>query len=194
MSFTFAKALGGKIGNSIHEDSMLDEVNEIIKIAKNNNVKVHIPVDVVCAKEFDNNSPAKVFDIMNIDKDYEGMDAGPKSLLKFKEVVLNSIKFNEIYAFTKFAKKTFTKIKFKPFFKNSFSAIIMPVKISFIRFSSFDASASSLIAIGFSSSSLIIRPYHLGLVTCEVRTDIFFLWEDLINFLNELELTSGTSA
>ena len=34
MSFTFAKALGGKIGNSIHEDSMLDEVNEIIKIAK----------------------------------------------------------------------------------------------------------------------------------------------------------------
>ena len=90
MSFTFAKALGGKIGNSIHEDSMLDEVNEIIKIAKNNNVKVHIPIDVVCAKEFDNNSPAKVFDIMNIDKDYEGMDAGPKSLLKFKEVVLNS--------------------------------------------------------------------------------------------------------
>lgn len=111
MSFTFAKAFGGKIGNSIHEDSMLDEVNEIIKIAKNNNVKVHIPVDVVCAKEFDNNSPAKVFDIMNIDKDYEGMDAGPKSLLKFKEVVLNSktILWNGplgVFEFSNFSKGT----------------------------------------------------------------------------------------
>ena len=111
MSFTFAKALGGKIGNSIHEDSMLDEVNEIIKIAKNNNVKVHIPVDVVCAKEFDNNSPAKVFDIMNIDKGYEGMDAGPKSLLKFKEVVLNSktILWNGplgVFEFSNFSKGT----------------------------------------------------------------------------------------
>ena len=111
MSFTFAKALGGKIGNSIHEDSMLDEVNEIIKIAKNNNVKVHIPADVVCAKEFDNNSPAKVFDIMNIDKDYEGMDAGPKSLLKFKEVVLNSktILWNGplgVFEFSNFSKGT----------------------------------------------------------------------------------------
>lgn len=111
MSFTFAKALGGKIGNSIHEDSMLDEVNEIIKIAKNNNVKVHIPVDVVCAKEFDNNSPAKVFDIMNIDKDYEGMDAGPKSLSKFKEVVLNSktILWNGplgVFEFSNFSKGT----------------------------------------------------------------------------------------
>ena len=111
MSFTFAKALGGKIGNSIHEDSMLDEVNEIIKIAKNNNVKIHIPIDVVCAKEFDNNSPAKVFDIMNIDKDYEGMDAGPKSLLKFKEVVLNSktILWNGplgVFEFSNFSKGT----------------------------------------------------------------------------------------
>ena len=111
MSFTFAKALGGKIGNSIHEDSMLDEVNEIIKIAKNNNVKIHIPVDVVCAKEFDNNSPVKVFDIMNIDKDYEGMDAGPKSLLKFKEVVLNSktILWNGplgVFEFSNFSKGT----------------------------------------------------------------------------------------
>ena len=111
MSFTFAKALGGKIGNSIHEDSMLDEVNEIIKIAKNNNVKVHIPVDVVCAREFDNNSPAKVFDIMNIDKNYEGMDAGPKSLLKFKEVVLNSktILWNGplgVFEFSNFSKGT----------------------------------------------------------------------------------------
>ncbi len=111
MSFTFAKALGGKIGNSIHEDSMLDEVNEIIKIAKNNNVKIHIPVDVVCSKEFDNNSPVKVFDIMNIDKDYEGMDAGPKSLLKFKEVVLSSktILWNGplgVFEFSNFSKGT----------------------------------------------------------------------------------------
>ena len=111
MSFTFAKALGGKIGNSIHEDSMLDEVNEIMKIAENNNVKIHTPIDVVCAKEFDNNSPVKVFDIMNIHEDYEGMDAGPKSLLKFKEVVLNSktILWNGplgVFEFSNFSKGT----------------------------------------------------------------------------------------
>ena len=111
MSFTFAKALGGKIGNSIHEDSMLDEVNEVIKIAEKNNVKIHIPIDVVCAKEFNNNSPVKIFDIMNINKDYEGMDAGPKSLIKFKEVILSSktILWNGplgVFEFSNFSKGT----------------------------------------------------------------------------------------
>ena len=81
-----------------------------------------------------------------------------------------------------------------PFFKNSLSAIMMPVNISFIFFSLFEASASSLIAIGLSSSSLMIRPYHLGSVTFEVRMDNFFLLEDLISFLSDLTLTSGTSA
>ena len=90
MSFTFAKAIGGKIGKSIHEDSMLDQVEEIIQIAEKENVKIHIPVDVVCAKDFDNNSPTKIFDIMDINEEFEGMDAGPESLLKFKNIVLKS--------------------------------------------------------------------------------------------------------
>ena len=90
MAFTFAKALGGKIGTSIHEDSMLETTKEIIERSKKMNVKVHIPVDVICSKEFDNSSPKKVFDIMDISPEYQGMDAGPKSLDLFRRVVMSS--------------------------------------------------------------------------------------------------------
>ena len=90
MAFTFAKAMGGKIGTSIHEDSMLETTKDIIERSKKMNVKVYIPIDVVCSKEFDNRSPKKVFDIMDINPEYQGMDAGPKSLDLFKKVVMSS--------------------------------------------------------------------------------------------------------
>ena len=90
MAFTFAKALGGKIGLSIHEDSMLETAKEILDSSKENNVKIHLPIDVVCSLEFSNSSPRKIFDIMNIDNNFQGMDAGPKSLELFKNVVLNA--------------------------------------------------------------------------------------------------------
>ena len=90
MAFTFAKALGGKIGLSIHEDSMLETAKEILDSSKENNVKIHLPIDVVCSLEFSNSSTRKIFDIMNIDNNFQGMDAGPKSLDLFKNVVLNA--------------------------------------------------------------------------------------------------------
>ena len=90
MAFTFAKALGGKIGLSIHEDSMLETAKEILDSSKENNVKIHLPIDVVCSIEFSNSSTRKIFDIMNIDNNFQGMDAGPKSLDLFKNVVLNA--------------------------------------------------------------------------------------------------------
>ena len=90
MAFTFAKALGGKIGLSIHEDSMLETAKEILDSSIENNVKIHLPIDVVCSIEFSNSSTRKIFDIMNIDNNFQGMDAGPKSLDLFKNVVLNA--------------------------------------------------------------------------------------------------------
>ena len=90
MSFTFAKALGGSIGNSIHEDEMINTALDILQAAKNKNVKIHLPVDVVCSTEFSNDGEQNIFDIDKIPGNFEGMDAGPKSLEIFKEVILNS--------------------------------------------------------------------------------------------------------
>jgi phosphoglycerate kinase len=90
MSFTFVKALGGSIGNSIHEVEMIDTALDILQAAKNKNVKIHLPVDVVCSTEFSNDGEQNIFDIDKIPENFEGMDAGPKSLEIFKEVILNS--------------------------------------------------------------------------------------------------------
>ena len=90
MSFTFVKALGGSIGNSIHEDEMINTALDILQSAKNKNVKIHLPVDVVCSTEFSNDGEQNIFDIDKIPENFEGMDAGPKSLEIFKEVILNS--------------------------------------------------------------------------------------------------------
>ena len=90
MSFTFSKALGGNIGKSICEDSMIDVCKDILKSAEKNNVKIHLPVDAICSLDFDNNSSSRVFDIMNIDDSYQGMDAGPNTLKRFKKVILKS--------------------------------------------------------------------------------------------------------
>ena len=90
MSFTFSKALGGNIGKSICEDSMIDICRDILKSAEKNNVKIHLPLDAICSLDFDNNSSSEVFDIMNIGDDYQGMDAGPNTLKSFEKVILKS--------------------------------------------------------------------------------------------------------
>ena len=90
MSFTFVKALGGSIGNSIHEDEMINTALNILQLAKNKSVKIHLPVDVLCSTEFSNDGEQNIFDIDKIPDKFEGMDAGPKSLEIFKEVILKS--------------------------------------------------------------------------------------------------------
>ena len=87
MSFTFVKALGGSIGNSIHEDEMINTALDILQSAKNKNVKIHLPVDVVCSTEFSNDGEQNTFDIDKITDNFEGMDAGSKSLEIFKEEI-----------------------------------------------------------------------------------------------------------
>jgi len=88
MSFTFVKANGGKIGNSICEDDKMDLALDILKQAKAKNVQVHIPVDVIAADSFSNDANTQVVDINAIPDGWEGVDAGPKSLKQFHEVVM----------------------------------------------------------------------------------------------------------
>ncbi len=87
MSFTFVKAKGGKIGNSLVENDKLDLANNIMKKARENNVQLHLPVDVLAAGDFKNDAHTKVFNIDEIDDDWMGMDAGPNSKLNFSDVI-----------------------------------------------------------------------------------------------------------
>ena len=90
MSFTFIKALGGKIGSSIHEDSMTEKALSILELAEQKKTKIHLPVDVVCAKEFKEGVESKIFAIDSISDEYEGLDSGPKSLEIFKKIIMSS--------------------------------------------------------------------------------------------------------
>ena len=87
MAFTFIKALGGKIGDSICEDDKLDLALSILEKAKTKGVNVHLPVDVICSKKFSNEGIKKTEDINNIPNDWQGLDAGPKSRKAFDKVV-----------------------------------------------------------------------------------------------------------
>ncbi|MCD9574770.1 phosphoglycerate kinase [Flavobacterium soyae] len=90
MTFTFVKAQGGKVGESICEDDKLDLALEILRLAKEKNVQVHIPVDVIAADDFSNSAKTQVVDVNAIPDGWQGLDAGPKSLENFKKVILDS--------------------------------------------------------------------------------------------------------
>lgn len=90
MTFTFIKALGGKIGNSICEDDKLELAIEILKQAKEKGVQIHLPVDVIAADAFSNDANTQVVDVKNIPNGWQGLDAGPKSLVIFKQIILDS--------------------------------------------------------------------------------------------------------
>ena len=87
MAFTFIKALGGKIGDSICEEDKLDLALSIIAKAKAKGVGIHLPVDVVCSKEFSNDGIKKIHNIRSIPNDWQGLDAGPKSITDFSKVI-----------------------------------------------------------------------------------------------------------
>ncbi|RYG51009.1 MAG: phosphoglycerate kinase [Chitinophagaceae bacterium] len=90
MTYTFVKAQGGAVGDSICENDKLDLALEILKKAKEKNVQVHIPVDVVAADSFSNDAKTKVVDVDKIPDGWQGLDAGPKTLENFREVILQS--------------------------------------------------------------------------------------------------------
>ena len=90
MAFTFIKAQGGEIGNSICEDDKMPLALSILKSAKKNKVEILLPLDVVCADSFSNGANKKVCPIDKIPIGWEGMDAGPESLNIFEKAIMSS--------------------------------------------------------------------------------------------------------
>lgn len=90
MTFTFVKALGGNIGNSICEDDKLELAIEILKKAKEKGVQIHIPVDVVAADAFSNDANTQIVDVKQIPDGWQGLDVGPKSLEIIRRIILDS--------------------------------------------------------------------------------------------------------
>ena len=90
MTYTFKKALGGKIGNSICEDDKLDLALDILAKAKEKGVNLVLAIDCVCGDKFANDANTQVVDPMNIPEGWEGMDIGPKTCELFAKVIKGS--------------------------------------------------------------------------------------------------------
>ena len=90
MTFTFIKAKGGKIGDSICEDDKMELALDILKQAEAKGVKIHLPVDVIAADAFSNDANTQVCDVTEIPDGWQGLDAGPKSRENFDAVVSQS--------------------------------------------------------------------------------------------------------
>ena len=90
MTFTFIKALGGKIGNSICEDDKMELALEILEKAKAKGVQIILATDMVVANAFSNDAETKVVPVNEIPDGWQGLDAGPESLKAIKEVILAS--------------------------------------------------------------------------------------------------------
>ena len=90
MAYTFIKALGGKIGDSICENDKLDLALEILDKAKKLGVNIYLPIDVVAGKEFTNDTPTQIVQANNVPDGWEGLDSGPTTLERNKELLLQS--------------------------------------------------------------------------------------------------------
>ena len=90
MTFTFAKAQGGKIGKSICEDDKLDLALDIIKKAKEKGVNLVLGTDCIAADDFKNDANTQVCPAGNIPDGWEGLDAGPESREAFKAAIVNA--------------------------------------------------------------------------------------------------------
>ena len=87
MTYTFLKAQGGSIGKSLLEEDWLDYCNDMMKKAKEKGVKLLLPEDTVCAKEFAADAQPMTVDSMSIPDDCMGMDIGPKAIAAYSEAV-----------------------------------------------------------------------------------------------------------
>ena len=87
MAYTFFKAKGGKIGNSLVEEDKLDLAKSLIQKAADKGVKLLLPTDSMTADAFNNDAKTEVTDNMNIKDGYMGLDIGPKAIKEFVEVI-----------------------------------------------------------------------------------------------------------
>ena len=111
MTYTFLKAMGYEIGNSICELDRIDIAKETIKKKKKKGVKLLFPIDTVCGKEFSNEAETIVVDSKEIPKGWQGLDIGPKAIEEFTQVLKNAktVIWNGplgVFEFEKFAKGT----------------------------------------------------------------------------------------
>ena len=90
MGYTFIKAQGGKIGDSIHEDELIPDALEIMKEAKEKGVRIILSSATKAADSFSNDAKTQIVDIHNIPDGWQGMDASPASLEAWKKVILSS--------------------------------------------------------------------------------------------------------
>lgn len=90
MGYTFIKAQGGHIGKSLHEDDLIPEALNVMKVAKEKGVNLSLSTHTVCAKEFSNDAERVVYPIGEIPEDYEGMDAAEESVKVWQDIILNS--------------------------------------------------------------------------------------------------------
>ncbi|MBQ7884549.1 MAG: phosphoglycerate kinase [Clostridia bacterium] len=110
MAYTFLKAKGVEVANSLVDDSKIEVAKQILEKAEQNNVKIVLPVDYLCATEFSPNARAKKFS-GNIPAGYQGLDIGPKTIKIFKKEIAsaNSLIWNGplgVFEFKNFCKGT----------------------------------------------------------------------------------------
>jgi phosphoglycerate kinase len=90
MTFTFVKANGGQVGNSICEDDFLETAKNIQKLATEKGVNLIIATDVIVADDFSQNANTQIVPASKIPDGWEGLDAGPESVERFKEIIAKS--------------------------------------------------------------------------------------------------------
>ncbi|MCH5219344.1 MAG: phosphoglycerate kinase [Muribaculaceae bacterium] len=90
MTYTFAKAMGGHVGNSLCENDKLDLALDIIKKAKEKGVNLLLGTDCIAADAFDNNANTMVVSVKEIPDGWEGLDAGPETRKKFRDAIVNA--------------------------------------------------------------------------------------------------------
>ncbi|MCF6365984.1 MAG: phosphoglycerate kinase [Bacteroidales bacterium] len=90
MTYTFIKAQGGKIGTSLVEDEYLETAKKLMQKAKDLDVNLILPVDIINADKFDENAKTLVTAVDNIKDGWMGLDIGPKTIGLFKSVILDS--------------------------------------------------------------------------------------------------------
>ena len=111
MAYTFAKAQGGSVGTSLLESDWLDYCNDMIAKAKEKGVRLLLPVDTLCAKEFSADAEPELHDTMSIPDGMMGMDIGPKTVEEYTAAVKDAgtVIWNGpmgVFEFAKFAEGT----------------------------------------------------------------------------------------
>ena len=111
MTYTFVKAMGGTIGDSLLEEDKVDLAKELIEKAKAKGVKLVFPIDTVVANEFKADAEAKIVPSMEIPDGYQGLDIGPETIKLYSDIIKNqkTIIWNGpmgVFEFETFAKGT----------------------------------------------------------------------------------------